>query len=298
MMMTRLLGVALIGLALASPVMAQERCAAQPVASLPIVILFGKVLVPVQVNDQPALFAIDTGGYASAVSETLVTRLGLKTGPIRSQVKLTDIGGEKADKFAIVAGLAIGNQLVKGERYMVAELGPGVDGFIAPDLLQNFDLDFNFAANQLDLYRRRACGGKPPGTAAFSTVAMDTSKGGHIRIPVTLNGKRVTALLDTGASETYITADYASASFGIGMVAEQGVTRGAVGGTLAFSQQEFQSLQIGDAVEHKPQLRVADRRNFDWAPILLGMRHMQQHRLFVSYGEDKLYIAPGQPTAR
>jgi predicted aspartyl protease len=281
--------------ATAFPALAQDRCSAEPAATLPLVLLNGKILVGVLVNDQPALFAIDTGGFASAVSESLAARLKLPTYGIRSYQTLSDLGGERAEKYARISSLVIGNQQVADERYMVADLGPGVDGFIAPDLLRNFDLDFDFAAQRLNLYRLRSCAGKPPGSGAFSAVEMDVTPQGHIRVPVMLDGKRLWAMVDTGASRTYIIASAARANFSVSMGPGVDTAQGASGGTAKIEPHDFQTLQIGEDVQRNPRLQLIARdEGFDKAPVLLGMQQIHGLRLFVAYRERKLYVSrPG-----
>jgi len=288
----RLLCVVLLGIGFASPVLAQESCAAKPVTSLPLLLQNNKVLVGVRVNDQPGFFILDTGGFASAVSERVVENLKLKTVPIRTHISIRDIGGERATRYAQAERLTIGNQLVSDERYMVINSAPGRDGLLAPDLLRNFDLDFDFAGRRVNLYRPRACAGKPPGSGSFSKVGMDVTKQGHIRIPVTLDGKRLMANVDTGAPSTAIIAPAARSNFGIRMGEKRTNAVGGAGGSVEMSPHEFQSLQIGDMVQQKPTLFLMDRdRAFEAAPILLGLEHLLPYRVFISYGERAFFLS-------
>lgn len=296
MSIRRLLCVALLGLA-ASPAMAQERCTAEPVTTLPIVQLGGKVLVPVQVNDQPVLFAVDTGSNVSAISETVVQRMKLPTFPIRANTRVTGIGGVDATAYARINSLVLGNLKAEGDRYMVGPFDN--DGLLGSDYLRNFDLDFDFAANQLSLYRPRACAGGPPGSGSFSKLEMDVLRSGHVRIPVTLDGKPLWAMLDTGAPGTMITALAASSTFGIKASENGRITiGGATGGTTEIAPHTFDSLAIGDFSQASPTLAVAADNDvrFEQSQLLLGMAQMRGLRLYLSYRERNLYVS--RPAAR
>jgi predicted aspartyl protease len=293
--------VSLLGIALAMtavPALAQERCTAEPVASLPMLPMNGHVLVPVQVNDQPFFFLVDTGGFATSVSANLVERLKLPTYWIRPRIIIEDAGGAQARQYARADSLVIGNLQDKGERYMVGqEFGPAEDGLIAPDYLRNFDLDFDFAAQRLNLYRPRACSGKPPGSGDFSAVDMDVTEQGHIRIPVTLDGKRLQAMLDTGAPGSIIAASEANANFAVQASDEQKRTiTGGQGGKVEVGIHDFGKLEIGKFTQTGPRILVAadDKTRFDQSAILLGLRQLSGLRLFVSYRDRKLYVSrPG-----
>jgi predicted aspartyl protease len=288
----RLLCVVLLGLGFTAPASAQDRCTAEPVTILPIVLLGGKVLVPVLVNDQPVLFAVDTGSNVSAISETLMSRMKLPTFPIRANTRVTGIGGVDATAYARIDSLVLGNLKASGERYMVGPLGN--DGLLGSDYLRNFDLDFDFAANQLSLYRPRACADAPPGTGNFSKIKMDVLRTGHVRIPVTLDGKQLWAMLDTGAPGTMITASAASANFGIKAAEDKRVTiGGATGGTTEIAPHTFSSIAIGSFSQESPILAVAADSDvrFDQSQLLLGMTQMRGLRLYLSYRERNLYVS-------
>src|SRR6185503_3006877 len=124
------------------------------------------------------------------------------------------------------------------ERLMVGDLGPGIDGFIAPDYLRNFDLDFDFAGGTLTLFRPGACGGHPPGAVEFAALEMGVTEEGHIPIPVTLDSKRYCALVDTGAGTSCINEGAAS-DFGVKLGERRGTVRGAANGVLEVEPHEF-----------------------------------------------------------
>ena len=287
----------LLGLVLtAGPAAAQERCAAEPVASVPLQQKDGNLLVEVTVNDQPAVFILDTGGVTTVLSTRLVERLNLATRRNFVDVIVRDAGGARAARFTTVNSLQLGARRIPRRNYMIAPLRDGIDGLLAPDLWRLHDLDLDLGAQRMSLYPTRACAGSPPGNGAFSAVPMDTKGWARrIRIETMLDGKTLWASVDTGARRTYVAASAAQEIFGIRMPGSSAKARGIFGGELTVAPHDFSVLRIGDIVWEKPSLALATPENgFDGAPILLGLEQLQGLRLFAAYGEDKLYITPAR----
>ncbi len=84
-----------------------------------------------------------------------------------------------------------------------------IDGTLAPDLLRNFDLDFNFAIMTLNLFRPHTCEGRAVyWTRGYIALPMDILKSGHARIDVTLDNENMDAIR-TGASLSVMTLNSA-----------------------------------------------------------------------------------------
>jgi hypothetical protein len=277
----------------AGPVLAQERCATAPLSSLPLLQRDGNLVVELAVNGRPAFFALDTGGVTSVIGTGLAARLGL---PVRANFRNLDVrdaGGMRATRYVTARSVTLGEHRIRPRNYLIAELRPGLDGLLAPDLLRAFDLDLDFAGRRLDLYAAGACAGRPPGSGAFSTLAMPQSGWGRrIRIEAMLDGQPLWAALDTGTRQSYVAASTARAVFGVAMAAQAGRARGMFGGEMRVAPHDFASLRIGDVVWERPRLNLAAPEDgFDDAPILLGLQQLQDLRLFVAYGENKLYLS-------
>jgi predicted aspartyl protease len=297
--MKPMIRLALIGLLLAAgPAVAQERCAAAPVASLPLRQQDGHLLVEVEVNARKAVFLLDTGGVTTIISTRMGSRLGLLSRPIAPRVDVRDAGGVRADRYITIRSIMLGAHRITPRNYMIADLREGIDGLLAPDLLRAFDVDLDFAGERMDLYASGACAGTPPGAGDFSSVTMpDGGSARRMRIEALLDGRPVLATLDTGARQSYVAASAAQEFFGVGMRGEAGRARGIFGGQVAVTPHDFAALQIGDIVWKSPRLNLASpEHGFDGAPILLGLQQLQGLRLFAAYSENRLYLSrPGQP---
>jgi predicted aspartyl protease len=302
--MMRSAALLVFSLAGAVPAMAQP-CTAEPFASLPLLMRDGRVLVEIKVNDQPALFALDTGASNSVMSKGLVQRLGLPTSTARA-LGARDIGGGGTEKLAHNAYVSLGGRRVSNATsyswrgFPVADLG--VDGLLGSDLLRGFDVDLDFAGARMNLFGRGACDGVAPGpgpAVALSTASQGWSAFGRlsrIRVPVRLDGREVWAIVDTGAARSYIAASAAREAFGLEIGKMQaGAARGAYGGALKVAPHDFRELQIGAVKLPGPRLSLTlPDQGFEDSPILLGLEQLQHLRLFMAFGARRLYVAPAR----
>lgn len=184
-------------------------------ASVPITLAHSHVEVPVTINGRGRTFLIDTGAFTSAVSEQVVAEQQIRTFGIHDNVHIDDAGGKKAELYVDVDEFVIANQKAHDARMMVMNAA-GVDGLVGPDYLRNFDLDFDFANGTLNLFRHHPCHGRAVyWTDDYFVVPIDVTDDGHIRVDVTLDGKPMRALLDTGAAVTVLGQSVAETDFGL-----------------------------------------------------------------------------------
>ncbi len=269
-------------------------------ASLPITMARGHITVPVRVNGILRSFAIDTGGFASSITQAVVSEQNLKTYGIH-HAHLRDIGGNDAELYASVDTLLIGNQKDDNARLMVMDTGGLADGLIAPDLLRNFDVEIDFANAVVNLFRPHPCSGRAVyWTDDYFTLPMDVTEQGHIRVDVMLDGKPMRALVDTGSPATLIGKDTAQSDFKVDQAqgnvenAAAGTMTGSSGGAIDAVPHRFTSLQLGGINIKNPVLLLASSdRNWrdEYSGLLLGMRDLRNFHLYVSYRERKLYLS-------
>ena len=269
-------------------------------ATIPITMAHGHIDVPVTVNGRARTFGIDTGAFTSTVNEQVVAEQGIKTHGIHRNVHIRDVGEEDAKLYATLDEFIIGNQKAQDARMEVMKTSE-VDGLIGPDYLRNFDLDFDFAAGTLNLFRHHPCHGRAVyWTDDYFVVPMDVTDQGHIRIDVMLNGKPIRAMIDTGSPLTLIGQPVAQSGFGVDPAKSNvdgaaGVTlTGMSGGTLSAKPYRFDGLQIGGINIRNPVLGITtEGKGFhpDYSDLLLGMRELHNLHLYVAYQERKLYVS-------
>ncbi|HEX4637649.1 MAG TPA: retropepsin-like aspartic protease [Rhizomicrobium sp.] len=275
-------------------------------ATVPISLTDNHVNVPVMVNGRRRTFAIDTGAFTSAVSKSVVAEQGIKTYGIHKNLELQDSGHKDAELYATLEEFVIGNQKAHDARMSVMEPAP-VDGLVGPEYLRNFDLDFDFAAGTLNLFRHHPCSGRAVyWTDDYFVVPMDVTDQGHIRVDVLLDGKPIRAMLDTGAAFTVIGKSIAQSDFNVDMDkvnVEGGRTftlSGMNGGEQSAVPHRFMGLQLGGINIKNPILAISTAERgvqFDYTRLVLGMPELSKLHLYVAYDERKLYFSRANANA-
>lgn len=257
------------------------------------------MLTDILVNGTPVPGILDTGAQTSAVTEGLVSRLGLLGDP-RDGTLMSGIGGE---------GVARNDVLV--ERFELAGYDPGaghypvisvpLDAGAAPlgaligaDLLSHFDIDFDVAHDRATLYNPERCQGSlPDWPGPFVEVPVEVSWTGRLQLSVKVDGLEVQALLDSGASASVIDLP-AAKRLGVTdeeLAGEPGATGfGAAGVDFQRVLHRFRSMEIAGERFDRPSISVLDRplRETD---MLLGLDWLRTHRVWVSYRQHKLFVA-------
>lgn len=270
--------------------------------------------VPVTVNGKPKQFLLDTGGAFSQISIDTVKEMGLKILP--SRFEMFDMYGNTSAGQVIV-DIGVGRQTVKNNETMVSGIR-GVDGIFAADFMQNYDIDIDFAARKLNYFLTDHCPGRvvywPAGiVAAVPFHGWNSHGNSHMNVTVKLDGHEMTALVDTGASDSTLDAGTAHALFDLSAETPGAEARGTMGANKrkVFGW-TFKTLEIGGITVHDPKMMVipelmgkndnsniaADshiRRITDGMQptMLIGMNLLRNLHLYIAFKEQKLYLTAG-----
>ena len=283
-------------------------------------------MVPVTINGSQEKLVLATAAGLSALSERAISAFGLH--PQSSEhVKLLDRTGYASNDYVVVHSFDLGGLVGKDVYFMVspnARLGANpnspIVGVLANDLMGAYDTEMDFASNKLNYFSPDHCDGKviywPADVVAV--VPYRTSRPGsarrdsHLRLPVTLEGKELSAIIDTGSPRSTISAeiardlfhvtaetagttplgtiennpDHKVFSYGFGHLSFEGVTVNrpqiVVLPDLVGSKDPANRFRTGGRIK-----RVDD----DFGPeITLGMDILRNLHLYVASQERKLYI--------
>jgi predicted aspartyl protease len=311
-----------IGSVSVGPALAEDDC--RPLTLITSVDLVRRegdphVFVPVTINAQPRLMLLDTGGWSSEVTSQAAADLGLPYVTIRySEVNLA---GEESHQAASVSSFTIGQLTTKSVEFVVAPEKylfhdePQYAGILAPNILKNYDVDIDFGGNKLNLLSPDHCEGKviywPASVVAV--VPIRVLRSGHILVSVKLDGKDVSAILDTGAYTTTLMMPFAESDFGLKMGSADTPKAAEMPdrpGTPIY-EHKFASLNFGgvtvnnlsvailpDFLRSKasgPQLgsRLGSSSAPEQVPdMLIGMNVLRHLHVYIAYREQKLYITP------
>jgi Aspartyl protease len=293
-----------------------------PALQLQVDLDSGVPILPVTVNGTPRRFLFDTGGLVQQISPAVVAELSLRTRD--SRVKLFDVGGNTSSKVAYVDSFGIGSAKAKDLQFQVSTvpLGKNFDGILTPSALPMLDVDIDFGTGKFTYFLQDHCPGhvlhwKADKVAAVPITILDR----HLNVPVTLNGQRFRAMIDTGSSDTLLDLTTAKRVFGLTPESPDMTLEGHANDdpdlpiyghhftSLAFEGVEIANPRIGlvpDRMTSKDQNNSLETgshitRAYDeikLPEVIIGMNVLKKMHVYIAYKEQNLYItAAGVPDA-
>lgn len=299
----RLLPIAATLLAIATPLHAASdpapRCEYHKVANLPLSYTGPNLNLTIagQINGAPAPMLIDTGATLSMLTAAGAARHGLTLWP--SAQRIHGAGGAIRISTARVREFRAGPSAVFNERIRVADDGHthAHDAQLGAQFLFQRDLELSLATKELRFFKPVNCDDTFLGYWDPEAVVIPFSTNAATpQVPlfkVMLNGKEMTAAIDTSIPITLMTSS-AAKRIGLKMDAP-GVTRevDAVGigsHRMARWSTTIDSLHIGREQIGNAQVGVVDVAGIA-ADVLLGTDFLRAHRVLVSMRQQNLYIS-------
>ncbi len=288
------------------------------------------VFAPVKLDGKDKYLLVDTGGAFGEITKETADELNLDREPVN--VAVIDVAGRASSEAGRVKDFSIGTLHASNVDFIISKDNPFGDGnteiagILAPDILANYDTEFDFGADKLTLLSPDHCPGKViywPATAVAVVPIELTSQTGHITFPVTLDGKQILATLDTGATESVVNLGTAEENYGltptspgVKAVAAMENTHGA-----QMLEYRFKTLTFGDAdggltvgnlqaillpnlqgnsdemgAQHTgTKLPPKNYERGGLPQMLVGMNVLKHLHIYIAYGEKKLYITPASP---
>jgi len=276
------------------------------------------------IADMRQTLLVDTGGVFSSVTKRTMRELNLK--PAQSNVTATNVRGQKSDQAVRLPSIAIGRLRQEGVNFHIDPAADNPDdknpqaygGTLGPDLLQRFDADFDFANGNLNLVSPDHCKGKIVywTAPAVAIVPIRVAQFGHVFFPMTLDGKRVAVLLDTGSTDTEMNLDAARRVFNVNVNAPDVQRVGQIAGasTANIYRRRFKKLELDGVVITDPLITLLPNTmgpppapptgSFFWEnddlqglpELTLGMSVLSKLHVYIAYKERKLYLSAGAPS--
>jgi predicted aspartyl protease len=286
----------------------------------------GRPMITALINDKPVGLLVDTGGALSQVTKRTVRELNLLTS--ESNIYLTDISGQKETRQVRLPSITLGRVRQEGAYFHVSPgeedpNDPPIDvygGILGPEILKNVDVDLDFAGKKLNLISPDHCPGNVVywGGSPVAIVPITINQSGHVSLRVELDGRRVTAILDTGASTTVLNLDIARRNFRIDTNAPDVERAGELTGvraTLPYYRKRFNTIALEGVTINNPMITLMPdmmagagqpaletgsliRGERGGLPeLILGMNVLSQMHVYIAYRERRLYITAANPTA-
>jgi predicted aspartyl protease len=298
---------------------ASAACQLGLAADLPVVVDRNQGLATAGINGKPVKFLVDTGSAKTLLWRGAAEGLGLHVVDMGG-LYFYGVGGREAARITTVRDLKLGSATAHDIRMISlgpagAVRSPRYVGILGADLLLVDDLELDYANGAVRLMKAKGCTGddvvywnKPYSVATLIPYNSPDSHG--VRFWVSLNGKPVEALLDTGSTHTVVTSRAADAA-GVTPHSEGVEAAGKIVGmgpdavkvytatfeTLAIGDEKIQNakLRLGDIFAKDREVEtgshIASALPVDEPGILLGADFIKAHRIYIARSQGKVYFS-------
>jgi hypothetical protein len=172
-----------------------------------------------------------------------------------------------------------------------------VDGTLSPDFLAMFDVELDFANAKVNLFKPLTCNALPvywTKTDPFAELTIHKDQWGHIYTDVVLDGKPMTAQIDTGTTTSFMNLDTAKALFGLG---DNDITKVIDrSGDVRSYRYPFREMTLGDVKVLHPLINLSPVHSVG-NKIVLGMGVLRQLHFYISYKNSKIYATGASSVA-
>jgi len=300
----RLLG----ALALLLPALSQAAgdagsCRYIPIAKIPVEFPDGahQATVNGSINGTPVRMLVDTGAHSSQLMRASAERLGL---PLTASGAYSyGVGGASVTYLTHVNDFALGDSHA-GKTLMavignVATRAPH-DAIVGADFLLQTDMELSLKDKFLQFFRASGCADTI--LSYWDPDAMEIPFTGKLEgsnqplVTVELNGVKLRALIDTGASISVVrrhAAELAGVKLDGPDVRKAGRIAGVGDELLDSWVVDFKRFSIGDETVNNPRLTVMDDspQGRDQIDVLLGTDFLRAHRVLFAMSQDRLYLS-------
>jgi len=311
--MGRMAFVAVLGmLPLATPVSAAERhCQLQAIGELTVSTSGPDVTTDGEINGQPVRLVVDTGADATILFRDAAKRLGLKFRSLDNGMSY-GIGGVTRLYSVRVKSLRVGSMEERDSDLVATGHSDGAtQGAIGERFLTQADVEFDLPHGKIRFFRPQDCTGDQVvyWGDAYAVAPLAPTPYYQLLAQVSVNGRPVTAQLDTGAEVSVLTPQ-AAARAGVSRTAAGVERAGHMEGTghekITAYVNVFDSFSFGEETIRHAKLWIADmfyadvddrsatslipKKAVDEPDMLLGADFFKSHRVYVSLQQRKIYV--------
>jgi predicted aspartyl protease len=276
-----------------------NHCSARPLGEITVATLNNAPIVTLFANGHPVVLLLDTGAARTVLAPAVADRIGAQPPRIEFQRQIHGIAGVLPTREVELRSFVAGSMSIPWRRVVVAPVTtPSVfstplDGMVGADVLSGFDVDLDLPHHRMMLYHKGSCPNGPPWAGPYTPISTGQSRDEHLFFPVQLDGRRIVAIIDTGAQHTFLSETIARALGVTEAVLARDrpmTTQGATGERLSSHIHRFSELRVGAEIIRNPELVVGDVNLRD-ADIVLGVDFLSSRHIWLSYGALQIFVA-------
>jgi len=249
------------------------------------------------INGTPATMLVDTGAFDTILTKTGTEKRKLFMRATGSYAR--GIGGVATIYQARVDEISAG-PTKSGRTWLpvLADFGfaPAFDAIIGAPFLLQADMELSLATKQMRFFRPSNCGDRALAywdeAAIEIPFAASTDRSPNPQFTVLINGKKMRAMIDTGAATTVIgmkAAQRAGLKLDAPGVTRLSDTAGIGANKVARWSTSFDTFQIGEETVRNAEVGV-----IDWdarVDVLLGTDFLRAHRVLFAMSQQKIYLS-------
>jgi tetratricopeptide (TPR) repeat protein len=276
-----------------------DGCQLKEYGTLPVEMIGNRAITTVKINGADTHFILDTGAFFNTMSNANALSLGLKLELAPFGFRVNGVGGSASVQQAHVKQFGILGTTLENIDFIVGGSDAG-HGLLGANLLDVADLEIDLAHGKMTLFKADHCDKASlaywvkDGQYNVADIESSDHKGDRRTFfNVTINGKKVRALLDSGAVATVLGRD-AAERVGIDLNAP-GVRAGGkssgIGAKLMKSWiVNIDTFSVGTETIQHSQMQVIDGAIGNNTDMLLGVDFLLAHHMFIANGKRKAYF--------
>ncbi|HSC65550.1 MAG TPA: aspartyl protease family protein [Caldimonas sp.] len=265
---------------------------------LPVRIVDFRPIATVTLNGTPVPMLVDSGAFFSMLSAATAAQLNLPLRNLPAGARIDGYAGPIEARQTRVEKMGLLGAQINNVEFLVGgnELGAGIMGILGRNILSAADTEYDlahglvrltFPTGDCDKTNLAYWAGESP--VVVAPLEPQNRADTAIRMEVSINGKRTSALLDTGAVWTALTLKAARRAG----IAEQdlkphGRTGGAGEGRAKSWTGNVATFEVGGEKIVNNRLRIDDVDAEQG--VVIGLDYFLSHRIYVSRLQRQVYI--------
>lgn len=265
---------------------------------IPVRLVDHRPVATLVLNGVEVPMLVDSGAFFSVISPATATQLNLPLRPLPPGMRLSGHTGRIEAKRTVVEKVGLVGAELSNIPFIVGgnQLNAGIQGILGRNILSFADTEYDLAHGVVRLvFPKGDCADVNlaywAGNAPVISTALHTRLRGetHIYADAELNGRRVRALMDTGAPVTTLTRRGARlAGISESVWTPVGRVGGAGEGRVNSWSAVVERFEFGGQKVGNSRLRIDDVESDDY-DMIIGLDYFLAHRIYVSRLQGQLY---------